>query len=479
MNDRSPANGNQAGQAKSAMRVAKITVKGLFGVFNHEIPLNSAGRVTIIHGPNGFGKTVILRMLAALAKGKCAIFQHTPFTEFCVTLNDGAEKIVQREIQESPEGGSSVVKLKFVSRSASGDIEEYAPSMPANPPRQLLAQVDRHVPSPYRLLEDGWVDDQGHQYTLLEILDLFPEATLMLPQEFRSIQNLPPGFLDLQVFFIETNRLGPDPASIDSSVDEESAYRRAFTSRERQPRPMLSRVKAFSKDLVQRIRSVLTDYAKNSQESDRTFPERLVRFVSDRESALAEREILDELTELEKKRQRLIHLGLLDSESGLKDLAEEDIRRAPEALTIYVRDVQQKLKVFDELAGRIGGLIDIVNSRFNYKHLKIDRERGFEAISDQHETIQLEDLSSGEQHELVVLYELLFRVPKDALVLVDEPEISLHVAWQSQFLSDLIGILQATDAYAIVATHSPTIIGSRWDLTKELKGPDPGTRVVG
>ena len=41
------------------MRVRSIDVKGLFGVFNNEIPINSAERVTIIHGPNGFGKTVM------------------------------------------------------------------------------------------------------------------------------------------------------------------------------------------------------------------------------------------------------------------------------------------------------------------------------------------------------------------------------------------------------------------------------------
>lgn len=156
---------------------------------------------------------------------------------------------------------------------------------------------------------------------------------------------------------------------------------------------------------------------------------------------------------------------------GLTDLAEEDVRRAREALTIYVDDVQEKLKVFDDIAGRIGILMDIVNDRFKYKRLSLDRERGFRVVTDQKQNVELEDLSSGEQHELIVLYELLFRAPKNALVLVDEPEISLHVAWQSRFLSDLINILGLTDAYAIVATHSPVVIGTRWDLTIELKGP--------
>ncbi|MCX6627919.1 MAG: AAA family ATPase [Candidatus Solibacter sp.] len=197
-----------------------------------------------------------------------------------------------------------------------------------------------------------------------------------------------------------------------------------------------------------------------------------MRFVQDGQTALPPGEITSRMNELEKKRQRLISLGLLDSETGLRNLSEDDVRRAPEALTIYLGDVQEKLKVFDDIADRIGRLMDIVNGRFKYKRLRIDREQGFRVLSDLDQAIRLEDLSSGEQQELVVLYELLFRAPKNCLLLIDEPEISLHVAWQSRFLADLIGILDLTGAYAIVATHSPTIIGKRWDLTVELKGPE-------
>ncbi|MDQ2774518.1 MAG: ATP-binding protein [Acidobacteriota bacterium] len=178
------------------------------------------------------------------------------------------------------------------------------------------------------------------------------------------------------------------------------------------------------------------------------------------------------MNELESKRRRLISLGLLDSESGLRDLSEEDVRRAPEALTIYVGDVEGKLNVFDDIARRIGTLIDIVNDRFKYKRLVVDKALGFKVVGDSGKRIRIEDLSSGEQHELVVLYELLFRAPKAGLFLVDEPEISLHVGWQSRFLKDLINILEFTDSQAIVATHSPVIIGPRWDLTVKLQGPD-------
>lgn len=81
-------------------------------------------------------------------------------------------------------------------------------------------------------------------------------------------------------------------------------------------------------------------------------------------------------------------------------------------------------------------------------------------------------LSSGEQHELVLLYELLFKVGRDSLILLDEPELSLHVVWQQQFLDELQQIAELSGFNVIIATHSPQIIHDRWDLTVELTGPE-------
>jgi len=47
-------------------RIKQIAVKGLFGVFDHVIPLNMAERVTLVLGPNGVGKTIVLQNPARL-----------------------------------------------------------------------------------------------------------------------------------------------------------------------------------------------------------------------------------------------------------------------------------------------------------------------------------------------------------------------------------------------------------------------------
>jgi len=88
--------------------------------------------------------------------------------------------------------------------------------------------------------------------------------------------------------------------------------------------------------------------------------------------------------------------------------------------------------------------------------------------------LPLENLSSGEQHELVLFYELLFRVTPGSLILIDEPELSLHIVWQEQFLKDVEQITQLSDIDLVLATHSPDIISDRRDLVVELEMPENG-----
>lgn len=457
------------------MKVKEIQVLGLFGTFNHSIPLTYSDHVTLVHGPNGFGKTMMLKMIAAFVNGRTEIFEQVPFHEFRVILDDDSVAIVRhREEDDAQTDNNRRSKLEIAVTNKHGEnllpilVNDLLPDVP----KSVLDHIDQFIPGPYGRFGSGWRDNSsGKTYSLNEIIEYFPRAAAALPRKYK-INPFSTFVESLEVFFVETKRLDAEktPRSYIPRPEDDSFFSEEEDSPPQQRHAL--RVDQYSKDIVQRIKSALADYAKHSQESDRTFPERLVRSVQEGVEPLPERQILQQMVELENKRQRLISLGFLDSESGLRDLNEDGVRRAAGALSIYVSDVQQKLAVFDDLADRVGRLMDIVNERFKYKTLTLHRELGFRLKTTSGEAIELEDLSSGEQHELVVLYELLFRAPRNGLVLVDEPEISLHVAWQSRFLQDLMGILKLTGSYGIVATHSPVIIGTRWDLTKELIGPE-------
>lgn len=70
------------------------------------------------------------------------------------------------------------------------------------------------------------------------------------------------------------------------------------------------------------------------------------------------------------------------------------------------------------------------------------------------EPIGLVSLSSGEKHVLRIMVEALLAGP--STLLIDEPEISLHIDWQRTLLADLRTL--NPEMQLIVATHSPEIM---------------------
>lgn len=103
--------------------------------------------------------------------------------------------------------------------------------------------------------------------------------------------------------------------------------------------------------------------------------------------------------------------------------------------------------------------------------MSTNKYKGFVFTTTNGTTLPLESLSSGEQHELVLFFELLFKVPSGSLVLIDEPEISLHIVWQEQFLDDVQKITQLANIDVLMATHSLDIITGHSDLVVSLKEP--------
>ena len=71
--------------------------------------------------------------------------------------------------------------------------------------------------------------------------------------------------------------------------------------------------------------------------------------------------------------------------------------------------------------------------------------------------IDIERLSSGEKQLLILLIESLLQRQKPFVFLADEPELSLHIAWQRMIIKAIREI--NPNAQVIVATHSPEIAG--------------------
>ena len=75
---------------------------------------------------------------------------------------------------------------------------------------------------------------------------------------------------------------------------------------------------------------------------------------------------------------------------------------------------------------------DIVNDIFLNKSVTVSDTGRIGVAMNNGTTLQLQKLSSGEKQILIMFYALLFHAPQGSIVIIDEPEISLHVCWQQK-----------------------------------------------
>jgi ABC-type cobalamin/Fe3+-siderophores transport system ATPase subunit len=81
-------------------------------------------------------------------------------------------------------------------------------------------------------------------------------------------------------------------------------------------------------------------------------------------------------------------------------------------------------------------------------------------ILEDNKPIHWSELSSGEKQLLIILLTVLCQDEKPSVLLMDEPEISLHLRWQYE----LIDIIRALNpkCQLIIVTHSPGMYGNGW-----------------
>jgi predicted ATP-dependent endonuclease of OLD family len=114
-----------------------------------------------------------------------------------------------------------------------------------------------------------------------------------------------------------------------------------------------------------------------------------------------------------------------------------------------------------EISNRINMLFALVDQLFVHTGKKIEIDSSNKIVfNTDNGVIQLEQLSSGEKQLLIILFKVFLMDNQPFILLMDEPEISLHISWQQ----DLIATLRKLNpnCQLIIATHSPSIFGKGW-----------------
>lgn len=443
------------------MRIKEIYIENLFGMFTYKIPFYIDERITIIHGPNGYGKTSILKMIDAIFNSREYFLFKIPFKTFTIIFDDNTSiKVEKEESVKSTEEGVDFeqVLLEFsIPNSKKKPFQiEFSPMKWDHSIKRRILRRSGYYPTDQS--KDLWLS--GFTEEVLPFNEILQKNGLKLfSDSFKDERE--DWYIELtnqfNVLFIETQRL----------IIEEKIGREVSRSYRLKPAVLL-----YSENLRNLIQKKLAEYAEMSQALDRTFPARLVKDKPP--PKFNEEETRGQLNYLEEKRKNLMSAGLLDQDiesSIVADLDGRVIEKSTiDVLNVYIVDTDKKLAIFDELYLKINLFIKIINERFLNKKLRINKQEGFVVTTKDGRKLSLEDLSSGEKHEIILLYEMLFNANPNCLILIDEPEISFHVEWQEVFLDNLLDIVKLSNLDILIATHSPQIINDKWELTVQLEG---------
>ena len=78
------------------MQISRLIIKDLYDNYNYNIDFNSEEKeqITILTGPNGYGKTTILRILNSLNPKSLYYFRIIKFSEIRFFFNDGSKSLI-------------------------------------------------------------------------------------------------------------------------------------------------------------------------------------------------------------------------------------------------------------------------------------------------------------------------------------------------------------------------------------------------
>jgi len=449
---------------RSDLILVGASAKGVVGDYDHSITIGANDDFVIIYGPNGVGKTKFLEIINALSKLQGFILSRLPFDEATLHYSDGStlSAKVTEDKTETANESAMIPPPRIVTYTLRRQNKESLKWVQEEDDFTLfLRKSDRFM----QISDTHWRDlFDGDVYHFDELRDQYGDR--MRPK--KEIESSTPTealeFIDqVPSFLIETQRLRTEWSS--------KRVRTRFRA-SRESWVSQSRINEQARTIQSLLNDAQTEHSRITQQLDRTFPNRVLGAASNTDKLPEEKDIRARYDEQNEFRSRL---GQVASVSLDDELSLPENTLDSWALTLlnqYLVDADKKLTPFRDLLEKIELLEQLINNRLLNKTLQVTAEEGL-SVKHAHadKNIALDSLSSGEQHEIILMIDLLFNVPRGAVVLIDEPEISLHVAWQLAFIPDVKKIAELAGFRFIVATHSPQIINDQWDRATRL-GPE-------
>lgn len=435
-------------------------IEGVLGQYSHRFSIDETDDFTILYGVNGVGKTRFLESIDALIRFDLIKLRRLPFEKLTLYFRDDSVLWASKSLQLIDEKSSENEEEEITREQIEIGLQRVGetPVITALTDDELIPLHPKVMARYRKIGPEIWEDKAGGEILTEDELraryDGHVVSYTTFPDKLREFAGT------ISCTLIETQRLHS------ADLDDEIVGLRRLRARRTRPK-----IDAQADRIRRLLNEAQTDHSRLAQRLDRSFPNRILQ--SEEKRDLNETEIRKLYAEQNTFRERIAELA---SVSFGDDLALP--KRSLEGwelslLNMYLEDTIEKLRPFEDILKKVQLLEEIINKRLTGKILKVNDEFGLLVERERDgQRLELEALSSGEQHEIILMNELLFGVEPGSVVLIDEPEISLHIGWQLSFIGDVQLISGLVGFNFVVATHSPQIINDRWGRAVELHAGD-------
>lgn len=427
-------------------RVSHISIRGLFGHLDHDI--NFRDQITILTGPNGTGKTHVLSLLRDFVALDMQSAAEEPFESLTLTYQD-KRRLTATRVQDDDQ-------TDLVINGTTGKKRLNDSPFRVSVRKDALDGVS--LPS-YIIQtgEDEWVDERdGEILDMGDLYSRFPSRPRRESQELPGIPEWLSHFAPTaRPTFIATGRLDLSPLN--------PMVRRRLPVAA--PKPgAAARINQYVAHIQRLVNQARRESLQISQERDRGFA---ARALDKARVSVNEVELRDRYEAMARLNRELHTNGLTAKSMGVAFPQGTTTDTERRILNVFIDDWQRKLQPLVPVNDKLQTLRSIVGEKLSNKRLTMDGGQ-LSAEDPDGNAIPVDMLSSGEQHLIALFTMLLFDAQRGSLVLIDEPEISLHAAWKDAFLDDITRVAEVNDFQVVLATHSTSILRGRWDLTEEL-----------